>query len=137
MGVVGGDADHVDRPHPRGQQAAATVAGDRQQPRFHVPLGVPAVQVLQSPDKCLLSHIFGVLALSKAISKTGLDRRIGPSFLFPGAGSEMYRGLGSVVIGGLLVSTFLTLVVIPVVYSIMDRKRWAVSDALPAEQPAR
>ena len=27
-------------------------------------------------------------------------------------------------IGGLLVSTFLTLLVIPVVYSLIDRKRW-------------
>ena len=30
------------------------------------------------------------------------------------------------VIGGLVVSTLLTLVVIPVVYSLMDRKRWPV-----------
>jgi HAE1 family hydrophobic/amphiphilic exporter-1 len=28
------------------------------------------------------------------------------------------------VIGGLLVSTLLTLVVIPVVYSLLDRKKW-------------
>jgi HAE1 family hydrophobic/amphiphilic exporter-1 len=28
------------------------------------------------------------------------------------------------VIGGLIVSTLLTLVVIPVVYSLLDRKRW-------------
>ena len=28
------------------------------------------------------------------------------------------------VIGGLIVSTFLTLLVIPVVYSIIDRKKW-------------
>ncbi len=41
------------------------------------------------------------------------------------------------VIGGLLVSTFLTLVVIPVVYSLMDRKRWpaTVGEAVP--QPAQ
>jgi HAE1 family hydrophobic/amphiphilic exporter-1 len=31
------------------------------------------------------------------------------------------------VIGGLLVSTLLTLVVIPVVYSLLDRKKWPYS----------
>ena len=39
------------------------------------------------------------------------------------------------VIGGLLVSTFLTLVVIPVVYSLIDRKRWdrrPVGDMTPS-----
>ena len=38
--------------------------------------------------------------------------------LFPGAGSELYRGLGSVVLGGLLVSTILTLVMVPTVFTL-------------------
>ena len=42
-----------------------------------------------------------------------------PLVLFPGAGSEMYRGLGSVVIGGLLMSTVFTLVLVPLVLSLM------------------
>lgn len=41
-----------------------------------------------------------------------------------GEGSEVRTPMAITVIGGLLVSTLLTLVVIPVVYSIMDRKRW-------------
>jgi HAE1 family hydrophobic/amphiphilic exporter-1 len=41
-----------------------------------------------------------------------------------GEGAEVRAPMAITVIGGLLVSTFLTLVVIPVVYSIMDRKRW-------------
>ena len=41
-----------------------------------------------------------------------------PLVLFPGAGSELYRGLGSVVLGGLVVSTLLTLVLVPTVFSI-------------------
>lgn len=41
-----------------------------------------------------------------------------PLVLFPGAGSEMYRGLGSVVVGGLLVSTVFTLVLVPLVFSL-------------------
>ncbi len=34
------------------------------------------------------------------------------------SGSELYTGLGSVVIGGLIVSTFFTLIVVPLVFSI-------------------
>ena len=36
-----------------------------------------------------------------------------PLVIFPGAGSELYRGLGSVVIGGLTLSAILTLAIIP------------------------
>ncbi len=36
-----------------------------------------------------------------------------PLVLFPGAGSELYRGLGSVVVGGLSVSAVLTLLIVP------------------------
>ena len=36
-----------------------------------------------------------------------------PLVLFPGAGSELYRGLGTVVIGGLSLSAVLTLAIIP------------------------
>ncbi|MCA8988920.1 MAG: efflux RND transporter permease subunit, partial [Planctomycetaceae bacterium] len=41
-----------------------------------------------------------------------------PLVLFPGAGSELYRGLGSVVLGGLVVSTLFTLVLVPVLFSV-------------------
>ena len=36
-----------------------------------------------------------------------------PLVLFPGAGSELYRGLGSVVLGGLALSAVLTLLIVP------------------------
>lgn len=36
-----------------------------------------------------------------------------PLVLFPGAGSELYRGLGSVVVGGLSLSAVLTLAIVP------------------------
>ena len=46
-----------------------------------------------------------------------------PLVIFPGAGSELYRGLGSVVLGGLIVSTIFTLLLIPAVFSlVMDIK---------------
>jgi HAE1 family hydrophobic/amphiphilic exporter-1 len=52
-----------------------------------------------------------------------------PLVLFPGAGSELYRGLGSVLLGGLLVSTVVTLVYVPTLFSLtMDvglfMKKW-------------
>jgi HAE1 family hydrophobic/amphiphilic exporter-1 len=48
-----------------------------------------------------------------------------PLVLYPGAGSELYRGLGSVVLGGLLVSTLFTLVLIPTLFSLfMDVTDW-------------
>ena len=51
-----------------------------------------------------------------------------PLVLFPGAGSELYRGLGSVVIGGLLVSTLFTLFLVPTFLSLtMDLREWLVS----------
>jgi len=43
---------------------------------------------------------------------------LAPLVLFPGAGSELYRGLGSVVLGGLLVSTIFTLVLVPTLFSL-------------------
>ena len=42
-----------------------------------------------------------------------------PLVCFTGAGSEPYRGLGSVVLGGLLMSTVFTLFVVPAVFILM------------------
>ena len=42
-----------------------------------------------------------------------------PLVLFPGAGSELYRGLGSVVLGGLGLSAILTLAIIPPLLSLV------------------
>lgn len=42
-----------------------------------------------------------------------------PLVLFPGAGSELYRGLGSVVLGGLALSSILTLLMVPPMLSIL------------------
>jgi HAE1 family hydrophobic/amphiphilic exporter-1 len=47
-----------------------------------------------------------------------------PLVLFPGAGSELYRGLGSVVIGGLVFSTLLPLLPVPILFSlVLDLRR--------------
>jgi HAE1 family hydrophobic/amphiphilic exporter-1 len=44
-----------------------------------------------------------------------------PMALSQGEGSEMWQPMGIVVIGGLTVSTFITLIVVPVMYAIMSR----------------
>jgi HAE1 family hydrophobic/amphiphilic exporter-1 len=50
-----------------------------------------------------------------------------PLVLFPGAGSELYRGLGAVVLGGLLISTIFTLVLVPALFGLtMDVRNWFV-----------
>jgi hydrophobic/amphiphilic exporter-1 (mainly G- bacteria), HAE1 family len=46
-----------------------------------------------------------------------------PLVAFPGAGSELYRGLGSVVLGGLLLSTVFILILIPTVFLLTWRIR--------------
>lgn len=57
-----------------------------------------------------------------------------PLALLPGSGSELYRGLGAVIVGGLLVSTLFTLVLVPVLLSLFAaggrRSQTAVADPL-------
>ncbi len=62
-----------------------------------------------------------------------------PLVLFPGAGSELYRGLGSVVVGGLSMSALLTLFMVPPLTAILviplerrrkRKKAVSTSDAL-------
>ena len=63
-----------------------------------------------------------------------------PLVLFPGAGSELYRGLGSVVLGGLLVSTIFTLALVPTLFSLMlDARAVAVRLVIkssPSDRPS-
>jgi hydrophobic/amphiphilic exporter-1 (mainly G- bacteria), HAE1 family len=51
-----------------------------------------------------------------------------PLVIAPGAGSELYRGIGAVLLGGLLISTVVTLVFVPALLSLMMELRerlWA------------
>ena len=41
-----------------------------------------------------------------------------PLVIFPGAGSELYRGIGTVVFGGLALSTVATLFIVPPMLSV-------------------
>ncbi|MDZ4657196.1 MAG: efflux RND transporter permease subunit [Bythopirellula sp.] len=49
-----------------------------------------------------------------------------PLVVFPGAGSELYRGLGSVLLGGLLSSTFFTLIFVPVLFILSLNVKHAI-----------
>ena len=44
-----------------------------------------------------------------------------PLVIFPGAGSELYRGIGTVVFGGLALSTIATLFIVPPLLSLFRR----------------
>lgn len=58
-----------------------------------------------------------------------------PLVLFPGAGSELYRGLGSVVVGGLLVSTVFTLILCPLLFSLVLQMSDGLKAALSRRTP--
>ncbi len=70
----------------------------------------------------------------RPILMTSLTTALGllPMAIGFGEGAEVRTPMAITVIGGLLVSTLLTLLVIPVVYSLLDRKRWPASSASPA-----
>jgi len=57
-----------------------------------------------------------------------------PLVLASGAGSELYRGIGSVVLGGLILSTMFTLLLVPAIFSLMMdwklKRRSATSEAV-------
>lgn len=53
-----------------------------------------------------------------------------PLVIFPGSGSELYRGVGSVVLGGLALSTALSLFIVPAVFTTLWRARRAVAAGL-------
>jgi HAE1 family hydrophobic/amphiphilic exporter-1 len=59
-----------------------------------------------------------------------------PLVLFPGAGSELYRGLGAVLLGGLLVSTVVTLVLVPLLLGLCFRA-FPVGPDQVAESPGQ
>jgi len=80
----------------------------------------------------------GVLAPREAI-RASVRSRIRPIFmttftsafgmlplvLMPGSGSELYKGLGSVVVGGLVFATVFTLLVVPLLLSlVLDAQAW-------------
>jgi HAE1 family hydrophobic/amphiphilic exporter-1 len=77
--------------------------------------GVPLVEAVPQAVQARVRPIF----MSTATSLAGLL----PLVIFPGSGAELYRGVGAVVLGGLAVSTVLTLYVVPSLFTILWRLR--------------
>ncbi|MBT8091675.1 MAG: efflux RND transporter permease subunit [Gammaproteobacteria bacterium] len=75
----------------------------------------------------------------RPILMTSLTTALGllPMALGIGEGAEVRTPMAIAVIGGITVSTLLTLLVIPVVYSLMDRKRWSAEPALESPGATR
>ena len=70
---------------------------------------MPAKAALRSSVESRIRPIF----MSSLTSVLGML----PLVLFSGAGSELYRGLGSVVLGGLTLSTVFTIFMVPALLS--------------------
>ena len=84
-------------------------------------------EIAHTPQEAIIASVKSRVRPILMGSLTSVGGMI-PLVLLPGAGSELYRGLGAVVVGGLLVSTLFTLVLVPavlsVVYATLDpRKR--------------
>ena len=73
--------------------------------------GMPATEAILEATRNRIRPIF----MSTLTSVVGML----PLVLIPGAGAELYRGLGSVVVGGLALSAVLTLLLIPPMLTIL------------------
>ncbi len=81
----------------------------------------------------------GAMARLRPVLMTALVASLGfvPMAIATGAGAEVQRPLATVVIGGILSSTFLTLVLLPTLYEWLERRRDQTSvPAMEAEAPA-
>lgn len=77
--------------------------------------GAPLREAIPAAVEARVRPIF----MSTATSVAGLL----PLVVFPGSGAELYRGVGAIVLGGLVVSTVLTLYVVPSVMTVVWRLR--------------
>jgi len=76
----------------------------------------------------------GCLVRLRPVLMTALVAAVGfiPMAVNVGVGGEVQRPLATVVIGGVLSNTLLTLVVLPVLYTLFKRKKSERSDSVPA-----
>ena len=90
-------------------------------------------QLREEGKDLLASVIEGSLTRLRPVLMTAAVASLGfvPMAIATGAGAEVQRPLATVVIGGIISSTFLTLVLLPVLYAWFERK----SEANPPESP--
>ncbi len=91
----------------------------------HIAEGMPANDAVVESVRSRIRPIF----MTTGTTVLGLF----PLVVMPGAGSELYRGLGSVVLGGLVVSTMLTLFLVPAVFSLVMDGRSQLARRTAAE----
>jgi len=82
--------------------------------------GISDVEGLTGPQPARVAVAESVRTRVRPILMSLFTSVIGmlPLVLSPGAGSELYRGLGAVVLGGLVVSTVFTLLLVPLLMSL-------------------
>jgi cobalt-zinc-cadmium resistance protein CzcA len=87
---------------------------------------VAFIGALRESGKSLAEAIReGAIARLRPVLTTALVAALGfvPMALNVGVGSEVQRPLATVVIGGIISSTLLTLLVLPALYSLMHRRK--------------
>ena len=89
------------------------------QTQFNLSYGMPHIQSIVESTKSRIRPI----SMSILTSVFGLM----PLVVFGGAGSEIYRGLGSVIIGGLLFSGILSVFVIPCALRVFFKWRYKIA----------
>jgi HAE1 family hydrophobic/amphiphilic exporter-1 len=82
-----------------------------------VDVAIQGMQAGATPKAAMLASATTRL---RPIAMTAVGAVIGllPLVVSSGAGSELYRGLGAVMVGGLLTSTLFTLVLIPILFTL-------------------
>jgi len=95
---------------------------------------------LRAEGRTVREAVFvGGLTRLRPVLMTALVASFGflPMALATGAGAEVQRPLATVVIGGILSSTFLTLVFLPAVYAWMEHRPQRASAGPPPPSPER
>ena len=79
----------------------------------------------------------GAMTRLRPVLMTALVASLGfvPMAIASGAGAEVQRPLATVVIGGILSSTFLTLVLLPTLYEWIEKRQKAVVETAPSSNP--
>jgi cobalt-zinc-cadmium resistance protein CzcA len=101
---------------------------------------VSSFNQLREEGKALLDSVIeGSLTRLRPVLMTAAVASLGfvPMAVATGAGAEVQRPLATVVIGGILSSTFLTLVLLPVLYAWVERRKASSLDRTsPTEETA-
>ncbi len=85
-------------------------------------LGVKVVLLRMRPQPAVLESVRTRIRPIFMTASIGLFGLL-PLVTSPGAGSELYRGLGAVLLGGLVASTVFTLIFVPALFSLVFNMR--------------